>query len=245
MAEKYLNVELIAHTPEPEKVISMASRTCYSPLDLEGLAEKTDKADNAAYIRRVLASGHTSVVEHASFTFGIEGVSRTLLAQITRHRMASFSVQSQRYVSAEGDEVFDYVLPPRIRDLGEAAQEKFLTQMKTMQLWYNEWSEALGGDSAEDARFVLPGAAATRIVMTMNARELLHFFSLRMCNRAQWEIRELAYRMYDLVYPIAPTIFENAGPSCVRGACVEGKRGCGRAMEVLKGLEERKKSYEQ
>lgn len=242
MAEQHLNVTLIAHTPEPEKVIAMASRTCYSALDLEGLDKKTDTADNAAYIRRVLASGHTSIAEHASFTFGLEGVSRTLLAQITRHRVASFSVQSQRYVSVAGAEVFDYVLPPRIRALGPEAEEKFAWQMKTMQRWYDEWSEALGQDSAEDARFVLPGAAATRIVMTMNARELLHFFSLRMCNRAQWEVREAAWRMYELVYPLAPSVFENAGPGCARGACPEGKRTCGRAAEVrekIQGLREK------
>ena len=242
MAEQHLNVTLIAHTPEPETVIAMASRTCYSALDLEGLDKKTDAADNAAYIRRVLASGHTSIAEHASFTFGLEGVSRTLLAQITRHRVASFSVQSQRYVSVAGAEVFDYVLPPRIRALGPEAEEKFVQQMKTMQRWYDEWSEALGQDSAEDARFVLPGAAATRIVMTMNARELLHFFSLRMCNRAQWEVREAAWRMYELVYPLAPSVFENAGPGCARGACPEGKRTCGRAAEVrekIQGLREK------
>ena len=242
MAEQHLNVTLIAHTPEPEKVIAMASRTCYSALDLEGLDKKTDAADNAAYIRRVLASGHTSIAEHDSFTFGLEGVSRTLLAQITRHRVASFSVQSQRYVSVAGAEVFDYVLPPRIRALGPEAEEKFARQMKTMQRWYDEWSEALGQDSAEDARFVLPGAAATRIVMTMNARELLHFFSLRMYNRAQWEVREAAWRMYELVYPLAPSVFENAGPGCARGACPEGKRTCGKAAEVrekIQGLREK------
>lgn len=242
MAEQHLNVTLIAHTPEPEKVIAMASRTCYSALDLEGLDKKTDTTDNAAYIRRVLASGHTSIAEHASFTFGLEGVSRTLLAQITRHRVASFSVQSQRYVSVAGAEVFDYIVPPRIRALGPEAEEKFAQQMKTMQRWYDEWSEALGQDSAEDARFVLPGAAATRIVMTMNARELLHFFSLRMCNRAQWEVREAAWRMYELVYPLAPSVFENAGPGCARGACPEGKRTCGKAAEVrekIQGLREK------
>ena len=242
MAEQHLNVTLIAHTPEPEKVIAMASRTCYSALDLAGLDQKTDTTDNAAYIRRVLASGHTSIAEHASFTFGLEGVSRTLLAQITRHRVASFSVQSQRYVSVAGAEVFDYVLPPRIRALGPEAEEKFAQQMKTMQHWYDEWSEALGQDSAEDARFVLPGAAATRIVMTMNARELLHFFSLRMCNRAQWEVREAAWRMYELVYPLAPSVFELAGPGCAHGGCPEGKRSCGRAAEVrekIQGLREK------
>ena len=237
MAEQKLNVKLIAYTPDPEKVISMASRTCYSPLDLEGLETKVDAADNAAYIRRVVASGHTSVIEHAAFPFGSEGVSRTLLAQITRHRMASFSVQSQRYVSVEGAEVFDYIVPPRIAALGQEAQEEFLSQMKTMQSWYDGWMEKLGDDAAEDARFVLPGAAATRIVMTMNARELLHFFSLRMCSRAQWEIRELAWQMYALVYPLAPSVFGYGGPGCCLKGCPEGKRSCGKAAEVKARIE--------
>ena len=232
MPEVKLHVTLIAHTPEPEKIIAMASRTCYSALDLCGLQNKAETADNGAYIRRVLLSGHTSVVEHASFTFGIEGVSRTLLAQITRHRLASFSVQSQRYVSVAGKELFDYVCPPRIAALGEEARAKYREQMRTMQRWYDEWSGSLGENAAEDARFVLPGAAATRITMTMNARELLHFFSLRMCNRAQWEIRELAWQMYALVAPLAPAVFEQAGPGCARGACPEGKRSCGRAEDV-------------
>ena len=238
MPEKRLHVTLIAHTPEAEKVIAMASRTCYSALDLDGLRDKAETADNAAYIRRVLASGHTSVVEHASFTFGIEGVSRTLLAQITRHRLASFSVQSQRYVSVAGQEVFDYVCPPRIRGLGPAAQEKYLAQMKTMQRWYDEWTEALGEDAAEDARFVLPNAAATRMLVTMNARELLHFLSLRCCNRAQWEIRSVAWQMLALAYEAAPALFGKAGPGCLRGACPEGRKCCGHSDEVRARFEE-------
>lgn len=232
MPQVSLNVELLAHTYNPETLVALASRTCYSAKDLAQLKELAQSRDNAPYLRGVLESGHTSVIEHASFTFGIEGVSRTLLAQITRHRLASFSVQSQRYVSQEGKELFDYVCPPRILALGPEAQARFEAQMRQMQAWYDQWAGELGENSAEDARFVLPGAAATRIVMTMNARELLHFFSLRCCNRAQWEICQLANRMLDLVYPIAPTVFAQAGPGCVRGACPEGKRSCGRAGEM-------------
>lgn len=139
-------------------------------------------------------------------------MSRALLAQLTRHRLASFSVQSQRYVSmAEG---FDYVIPPAIEALGEDAKQEFIRQMETMQAWYCDWQEKLGGagESAnEDARFVLPNAAATRLVMTMNARELMHFFSLRCCNRAQWEIREMAWQMLALCKQAAPALFEHAG----------------------------------
>ena len=174
MAEQHLNVTLIAHTPEPEKVIAMASRTCYSALDLEGLDKKTDAADNAAYIRRVLASGHTSIAEHASFTFGLEGVSRTLLAQITRHRIASFSVRSQRYVS---EKKFGYVTPPQIAECPEALalyedimEREREAYNKIAALLYEKRVDALPEEkredksalsaqrkiAAEDARYVLP-----------------------------------------------------------------------------------------
>lgn len=236
-----LKVDLIAHTPEPERVVAAAAKLCYSAVGVDKLMEDLTPEKSAKFLKMLSNLGHASPTEHASFTFAIEGVSRALLAQITRHRMASFSVQSQRYVSNAGQEVFDFVMPPRIRALGPEAEEKFLSQMKTMQGWYDEWSELLGEGSAEDARFVLPGAAATRMTMTMNARELLHFFSLRMCNRAQWEIRELAWQMYALVYPLAPSVFENAGPGCAHGACPEGKRSCGKADEVRRRLEGVKK----
>ena len=232
MPEKQLQVTLLAYTPDPEKTCALAARTCYSALEYDELKALVAEKDQAAFLKRIVASGHLSVLEHASFTFGVSGVSRALLAQITRHRIASFSVQSQRYVSlAEG---FGYVIPHRIKDLGEEAVKEFERQMEQMQTWYGEWQEKLGAGegSNEDARFVLPNACETHITLTMNARELLHFFSLRCCNRAQWEIRALAEQIYRLVLPIAPAIFEHAGPGCVRGACPEGKRSCGQAEAV-------------
>ena len=177
--------------------------------------------------------GHLSVTEHASFTFAVEGVSRALLAQLTRHRIASFSVHSQRYVSmADG---FDYVVPPSISALGEAEEAEFARQMDTLHAWYCQWQEKLGGANEaanQDARFVLPGAAATRLLVTMNARELMHFFELRCCNRAQWEIREMAWQMLAACREAAPALFAGAGPACLRGVCPEGKACCGRADEV-------------
>ena len=156
-----------------------------------------------------------------------------LLAQLTRHRIASFSVQSQRYVSmAKG---FDYVIPPAIEALGESEKQEFIRQMDTIHEWYCHWQEKLGGakESAnEDARFVLPNAASTRLLVTMNARELMHFFSLRCCNRAQWEIREMAWQMLTLCKQAAPALFEHAGPACVSGVCPEGKNTCGKMAEV-------------
>ena len=225
------HVSLIAHTPDPVRVCALAARTCYSALDLPDLLAKTE-TDQSDFLRGVIRSGHHSVLEHAVYTLYVSGVSRSLLAQLTRHRIASFSVQSQRYVNLE--QGFDYVVPPRIAALGEEAVKRYQQQMDTMADWYREWQQSFEHDPAanEDARFVLPNACMTRLTMTMNARELLHFFSLRCCNRAQWEIRALAEAIYRLVLPTAPAIFENAGPGCVRGACPEGSRSCGQAQAV-------------
>ena len=225
-----LKVSLIAHTPDPEKTCALAARTCYSGLDMETLKSRVDEKDQADFLRRVVGSGHLSVLEHASFTFSVEGVSRALLAQVTRHRIASFSVQSQRYVSLEKG--FGYIIPPKIQALGEDAIHEFESQMQQMHQWYIDWQEKLGSGegSNEDARFVLPNACETHITMTMNARELLHFFSLRCCDRAQWEIRAMAVEMLRLCKKAAPVIFENAGPSCVNGPCPEGTKSCGKAL---------------
>lgn len=232
MPETSLQVILLSHTPDPEKTCALAARTCYSALEYDDLRALVSEKDQADFLRRIVASGHLSVLEHASFTFGVSGVSRALLAQLTRHRIASFSVQSQRYVSLEKG--FGYVIPPRIRDLGEEAVKEFEAQMAQMQAWYGEWQEKLGkGEgSNEDARFVLPNACETHITFTMNARELLHFFSLRCCNRAQWEIRAMARDMLKLCKQVSPVIFENAGPGCVSGPCPEGAKSCGKAAEI-------------
>ena len=233
MAQAKLKVILLRATPDPDELVALGARLCYAKADLDALQQRVESGDQRAFVERVMQRGHLSVTEHANFTFAVEGVSRALLAQLTRHRLASFSVQSQRYVSmAEG---FDYVIPPAIEALGEDAKQEFIRQMETMQAWYCDWQEKLGGagESAnEDARFVLPNAAATRLVMTMNARELMHFFSLRCCNRAQWEIREMAWQMLALCKQAAPALFEHAGPACVSGPCPEGKSTCGKAAEV-------------
>lgn len=239
MPSKPLKVSLIAHTPDPEKTCALAARTCYSGLDMDTLKSRVDEKDQADFLRRVVGSGHLSVLEHASFTFSIEGVSRALLAQVTRHRIASFSVQSQRYVSLEKG--FAYIIPPKIQALGEEAVQEFEAQMQTMHQWYIGWQDRLGSGegSNEDARFVLPNACETHITMTMNARELLHFFSLRCCDRAQWEIRAMAMEMLKLCKKAAPVIFENAGPSCIKGPCPEGAKSCGKLLskrELFKSL---------
>lgn len=232
MPATHLRVTLLTHTPNPEKTCALAARTCYSGADMPSLQEAVAQKDQAAFLRRVMASGHLSVLEHACFTFAVEGVSRSLLAQVTRHRIASFSVQSQRYVSlAEG---FSYIIPPRIRGLGPEAVAEYEEQMAKMHQWYAEWQQKLGaGEGAnEDARFVLPNACETHITLTMNARELLHFFSLRCCNRAQWEIRAMAREMLRLCKREAPVLFENAGPACVSGPCPEGAKSCGQGAQM-------------
>lgn len=240
MGKKSLQVRLIRHSPQPEEIVAMGAKLCYSAVDIDKLEAGIQENDQGGFIRQLRNMGHLSPLEHASFTFAIEGVSRSLLAQITRHRIASFSVQSQRYVSqhsrAGGDGIFDYIIPPRIEALGEEYVALYHQQMETIQKWYDFWLAALeqhdGTPGHEDARFVLPNAAETKMLVTMNARELLHFFSLRCCNRAQWEIRELATRMLQLVKKAAPNIFKNGGPACLNGPCPEGKMSCGRINEV-------------
>ncbi len=233
MARCFPHVELIEHTPNPDKLIALSAKLCYSDSDIMDLKEGVDGKEQDKFIERIVGMNHFSPIEHASFTFGIEGVSRALLAQITRHRIASFSVKSQRYVGA--NENFNYILPPSIEALGEEAVEEFNSQMQTIGKWYEAWQEKLGGNkesSNEDARFVLPNASETKMLVTMNARELIHFFTLRCCNRAQWEIREIAWQMLQLCKTAAPTIFKSAGPSCLNGACREGIKTCGKAKEI-------------
>ena len=239
MSAKKLSVILLRYTPEPQEIVAMGAKLCYSPADVEELKKGIEARNQEPFLARLMEFSHLSPIEHASFTFGIEGVSRSLLAQITRHRIASFSVKSQRYVSeasaAKEDDVFGYIIPPRIEALGPEAVREFAGQMKQVQKWYDGWVEKLGnsGESSnEDARFVLPNAAETKMLVTMNARELLHFFNLRCCNRAQWEIRALATEMLRLAKQAAPIIFKEAGPGCLQGPCPEGKMSCGKTSEV-------------
>ena len=242
MPRSEMKAVLIRHTLSPEEVVALGARLCYSKARVDDLLDKVEAKDQTEFVHKIMSMGHDSVLEHASFTFGIEGVSRTLLAQITRHRVASFSVQSQRYVSYEKG--FGYIVPPKIEALGADAVAEFERQMDTMHQWYVQWQEKLGtGEGGnEDARFVLPGACETRMMVTMNVRELRHFFSLRMCSRAQWEIRALANEMHRLCMEVAPALFENAGPACLRGACPEGEKTCGKMLQIR---QERKDWLEQ
>ncbi len=245
-----MEVKLLAYTPQPEKTVACAAKLCYAAADIDTVYEGLTEEKTASFLEMLGSIGHESPIEHASFTFGIQGVSRSLLAQITRHRIASYSVQSQRYVK---ENAFEFVLPPEIEAI-PAAKEEFLRAMEEDQKHYENLTALLkekhrrellaqGEDeksanrkaekkAIEDARFVLPNACATKMICTMNARSLLNFFTHRCCNRAQWEIRALAVEMLKEVKAVAPHIFEKAGPPCLRGNCPEGKMSCGKMKEV-------------
>lgn len=217
-----MHVFLKNFTPNPESVVAYAACLCYSPHPLTELNARLTPEKEKELVHKVISSGHLSVLEHAVFTFAVEGVSRALTHQLVRHRLASYSQKSQRWVEEKNAE---YIIPPSIK-VGSPAYEIFQETMKFTCDSYAKLLEA--GIPKEDARYVLPNAVETKIVVTMNARELLHFFSLRCCNRAQWEIRELAHTMLSLVREVASTIFANAGAPCVRGDCPEGDMSCGR-----------------
>ena len=230
--------ELVRYTQNPEEVVALAAKLCYSENSIDELSEKISSNDQSKFIGILKKMGHLSTFEHASFTFSITGVSRALLAQITRHRIASFSVRSQRYVS-EGS--FKYIIPPSIIALGKAEEKRFKGHMDKIAEWYTYWQNKLGnrGESSnEDARFVLPNACETNMLVTMNARELLHFFELRCCFRAQWEIRDIAWQMLFAVLRVAPNLFGGAGPTCANGKCSEGPKSCGRKIDVLNKIKE-------
>ena len=247
-----LNVKLVRYTPEPVRTVAMAAKLCYSQVGVTEISEKMSDEQAEKFVRMLMGFSHMSPLEHISFTFAIEGVSRTLTHQLVRHRLASYSQQSQRYVS---ENEFDFIVPPLI-EKDEKALEKFNETMADIQKSYEQLRDILTENNTrdlmeqdgldekearkkavkmanEDARFVLPGACETKIITTMNARELLHFFGERCCNRAQWEIREMATQMLKQVREVCPVIFDKAGPGCVGGRCPEGNMSCGKAKEVI------------
>ncbi|NLX61921.1 MAG: FAD-dependent thymidylate synthase [Tissierellia bacterium] len=245
-----MKVELLRYTPDGEKLIASAAKLCYSPVGISSIEDNLDEKSTNKFLNMLMNLGHESPIEHISFTFGIEGVSRSLTHQLVRHRIASYSQQSQRYVKLDQ---FEYVIPPSIEG-NEEAKKLFIEAMEKDQEYYNRLSEILFNENykrllaegledkearlkaekeaIEDARYVFPNACETKIVVTMNARSLLHFFNIRCCLRAQWEIRALATEMLRLVKGVYPTLFKKAGPSCVAGPCPEGSMTCGKIVEV-------------
>ena len=251
-----LKVWLLSHTPQPEKTVAAAARVCYSAAGGEQLMEKITDEKAKEFVEMLAEIGHESPIEHASFTFAVEGVSRSLLAQLTRHRIASYSVQSQRYVKTSD---FAYVTPPEIAK-DPAALDRYNAIMADIAKGYDELSDILykkhiaeicpTGEptkaqksraekmAIEDARFILPNACETKLIMTMNARSLQNFFRLRCCGRAQWEIRELAWNMLALCKQAAPALFAQSGPACVKGSCTEGKMSCGQVQQMRERAKE-------
>lgn len=252
-----MKVTLISHTPDPEKQIATAGKLCYSDSDIVSLHDGLTEDKITSYINMLISLGHESVLEHVSFTFGIEGISRACSHQLVRHRIASYSQKSQRYVS---ENAFEYITPPEISSLPEADEEfqhlmslitdsyakiaDMLTEKHTAELTAQGMDEKEAASKArklanEDARFVLPNACETKIIVTMNVRSLFNFFRHRCCNRAQWEIRAVAQEMLKLCIQTAPHVFAKAGPSCVaEGKCPEGKMTCGKASEMKKYYQE-------
>jgi len=218
--ELLMNVKLIGFTPNPEKLPAMAAKLTHSKTKPEEL-DKSSEKELKAILDQVLKLGHTSVIEHTSFTFAISDVSRSLTHQLVRHRIASYAQQSQRYVDFKEP---NYVTPPKIAKNNEMKK----AYDETMKNIWNEYNKLLEmGIPAEDSRFILPNAACTNIIVTMNARSLMNFFELRCCLHAQWEIRNLANKMLKEVKKAAPTIFKKAGPACkTKNFCPENKKDC-------------------
>ncbi len=247
-----IKVTLLTHTPNPEKTVAAAAKLCYSHSGVENIYENLSDDKATSFLEMLTEIGHESPIEHVTFTFGIEGVSRSLTHQLVRHRIASYSQKSQRYVT-EGE--FEYIIPPEI-EKSEEALSIFKKAMADDQETYDKLTAILKEKHAagfiaegksekeamrlaekkaiEDARYVLPNACETKIVATFNARSLKNFFAHRLCERAQWEIRDMAEKMYKEVQNVAPTLFKKAGPPCVFGKCPEGKMSCGKMAEKRK-----------
>lgn len=269
-----LKVKLMAHTPNPDAIVAAAAKLCYSPVGVDGIMEKLTDKEVAKFVEHLVSMGHESPIEHVTFTFGIEGISRSCSHQIVRHRIASFSQQSQRYVKLDQ---FEYIIPPEIAkdsytkgifikhmEESQDAYDKLVDALIDNKIenryptWFedteeeymaldnqkllnlnqnirNLWAKkhkkeynAIEKEAIEDARYVFPNACETKMVTTMNARSLYNLFNKRCCNRAQWEIRQVADEMLKLVKEVAPILFSNCGASCiVTGKCPEGKMTCG------------------
>lgn len=218
-----LIVNIITYTPNIEEVIITAARRCYSDLTITQI----DKTIDIDLLEKLISSEHMSPFEHASITFSVENISRIALAQLTRHRIASFNVESQRYNDYYNN--FSFVVPDIIKQLGTIYEDLYKEHMSMIHLFYKFWYDKIMNtfnnkqQAQENARYVLPGATTTKLIFTMNVRELFHFFKLRLCNKAQKEIRDLANLMLDLCLKVAPNIFKYVGPNCKLHKCLEYK----------------------
>lgn len=242
-----MKVTLLTNTPHPEATIAAAAKLCYSNKSIDEIMTKLSDDGAEEFIDKLMSLGHASPIEHVAFTFGIEGISRSTSLQLVRHRIASYSQKSQRYVS---ESQFGYIIPPSIENNPDTKDryEKLMTYIQNeydairdelikyhMTYGWNIDEKTAEKMANEDARYVLPNACETSLIMTMNVRSLFNFFKLRCCNRAQWEIREMATEMYRICYKVAPNIFKYAGPSCVTTRrCSEGKMSCGQSTDKMR-----------
>lgn len=222
-----MSVKLLSHTPDAENLIAKAAKLCYSASTIPELIERVNKEDARTFIKKLIGMGHDSPLEHVTFSFGVEYISRVLTHQLVRHRIASYSQQSQRYVKL--DNTFEFIVPKSIEG-NRLAYEEYIRLMEVVHKIYKALLDV--DIPPEDARYVLPNATETKIFITMNARTLLHFFNKRCCNRAQWEIRDMAFDMLVEVKKVAPLLFHDAGPNCVAGQCGEGEMACGKHGQV-------------
>ena len=216
-----MRVSLIRYTPEPELTIAAAARLCYSQIGVTEILDRLSEAQMRRLLQQLISSGHHSVLEHASFTFGVDGLSRASSHQLVRHRLASFSQQSQRYVSLDSPE---YVTPPSIAEDPDLKRE-FELSVESAFAQYRRLIQM--GVPKEDARYVLPNAITTRLVMTMNARELMHVCSVRLCLRAQWEIRGLFEQIREEVRKVAPVIGDALQIKCITSGFCDERESCG------------------
>ncbi|MEM0286423.1 MAG: FAD-dependent thymidylate synthase [Candidatus Methanomethylicaceae archaeon] len=223
-----MKVTLLSYTPNPEKIIAIAARQCHSKLSALEISNKIKEEEIEKIINKLIEIGHTSVLEHVCFTFLIEDISRVCSHQLVRHRIASYSQQSQRHVKVEDN----FIIPESIKKNNET-YKIFLDALDYCKSCYRKLIEM--GVPIEDARYIIPQASPTKIVVTMNARSLMNFFELRCCLSAQWEIRMLAEKMLELVKNVAPNVFKKAGPFCVsKGICPEKKYDCPKWIELYK-----------
>jgi len=240
-------VKLVAYTKDAEKLIAESARLCYgTDEEVKELFKRNSKVDSKRMIKILMDMEHLSPIEHPSYSFLLTGVSRALTHQLVRHRLASYSQRSQRYVKHKN---FNFIIPETIESIGKA--KEFRKDMESVRELYEKWGRVLeeelgleGEANNQDARYVLPNACETKIITTMNARELLHFFKERLCNRAQWEIRGVAEKMLDLAYPTVPNLFQYAGPNCYsEGKCKQGKKSCGKLEQVVQHFENKKNRF--
>ena len=241
LSELDSTITLLSYTANPDLTVAVAARRCYSNTPTKQLWEELSKSKEKQekIIDRVVKDGHTSTLEHASFTFGVDNVTRAFLAQITRHRVGiAFSVQSQRYCDLQGTPVEDLYYPDS-QNNGVIYKEAYENALQS----YEQLEKS--GEKLEDARMVLPNGFPTSMVISMNAREIRHVLGLRMCVHAQKEIRQIATAIKYLVTPVAPLIFKNLGANCQQyGFCPENSRGCGKFPTINELLKLRKRVEE-